>query len=184
MKVAISLILSLILNVAFCQVSLTPDGVKSSSNLASDFVVLNFDQKQSDLYNSALTAMTKLYRSPKYVIDKVENTSIKVSANSDVIAVHKLTMLEKQKYSIDYVVHLDFKDNRMRVSIPTVLYKQESLSGFDFFLVAQKKAIGRRNGIWDNEGNLKNDWLKVATESYLNNWIAWLDKSIKENTTW
>ncbi|MGB7527688.1 hypothetical protein [Sphingobacterium cellulitidis] len=184
MKTLLTLFILIACITANAQIQLTQDGIRDANDTSNHFIVLDYQVPQSELYKATLSALNKLYNSPKHVIDAVENASIKVNANSNIISVNKLTALEKQKYSVDYVVLLDFKDSKIRIEIPSVLFKQESLSGYNFFLVANRKKIGKTNGIWDYDGNLKNEWLKEDVEKYFNNWVGWLDKEIKNYSTW
>ena len=92
-----------------------------------DFYVIDCGGKaQNDLYNDFLVAITKLYVSPKTVIDKVENRIITIkgfespafSVNTEKKALDGTPI--KSSYAVRYTLQFQFKEGRIRVDAPVI----------------------------------------------------------------
>lgn len=85
----------------------------------NDYYVITFpNQTQSQLYTSALMAVTHNFVSAKDVINKVDNVMISVNA------VHRFT--EKYSafsltYDVNYTFQMEFKDGRVRINAPQII---------------------------------------------------------------
>lgn len=71
--------------------------------------------KQSELYNSMLLGISKLFKNPDKVITKVENELITVNASTDYCINYS-----KYVYAFSYTIQFQFKDGKIRVDTPTV----------------------------------------------------------------
>ncbi|MFS2666729.1 DUF4468 domain-containing protein [Candidatus Bacteroides intestinigallinarum] len=85
-----------------------------------NFLVIPYEGKtQSELYLEILSSITKLYKSPKDVISKVENEIISIKGFcDDCIAVKTPGM--KLRFGMEYVLRFQFKDGKIRVDAPVV----------------------------------------------------------------
>lgn len=86
---------------------------------SNDYYVITFPgQSQSQLYSSALMAITRNFVSAKDVISKVENEMISVNA------VHRFTEsygVVSLTYDVNYTFDLEFKDGRVKVNTPRIV---------------------------------------------------------------
>lgn len=97
---------------------LTTNGTFVNSN-GDDFVVLNYNsQKKEQLYSNTLVSITRLYTSPKSVISKVENEIISVNGYKKDFATYM--MFANLELSVQYVFQIQFKDGKIRVTVPCI----------------------------------------------------------------
>lgn len=71
--------------------------------------------KQSELYNSMLLGISKLFKNPDKVLTKVENELITVNAITDYCINYS-----KYVYAFSYTIQFQFKDGKIRVDTPIV----------------------------------------------------------------
>lgn len=167
----------------FAQFTLTPKGLVNSKDSTQNYLVLNFDGKdKAALYNSVLSYVNKTYNSPKFVTDKVENTSINIKAESGLIASYKISTLNYAKMSFSYIVNIDFKDGKIKFEVIDFKYTNSGSSALGFKLVG--KNSGMRWGIWDDSLTLKHEWLKIGTEKFFNDYVNDLNNAVKNQDNW
>ena len=86
---------------------------------SNDYYVITFpNQTQSQLYTSALKAVTRNFVSAKDVVSKVENEMISVNA------IHRYTEsyeVFSLTYDVNYSFEMEFRDGRVKVNAPRII---------------------------------------------------------------
>lgn len=86
---------------------------------SNNYYVITFpNQTQSQLYTSALMAVTRDFVSAKDVVSKVDNVMISVNA------VHRFTERYSAfslTYDVNYTFQMEFKDGRVRINAPQII---------------------------------------------------------------
>lgn len=86
---------------------------------SNDYYVITFpNQSQSQLYTSALKAITRNFVSAKDVVSKVENEMISVNA------VHRFTEsygVVSLTYDVNYSFEIEFREGRVKVNAPRII---------------------------------------------------------------
>ena len=85
----------------------------------NDYFVITFPGKtQSQLYSSALMAITRNFVSAKDVVSKVDNEMISVNA------VHRFTEsygIVSITYDVNYTFEMEFRDGRVKINTPRIV---------------------------------------------------------------
>lgn len=101
---------------------LQPDGSFLNYIDGKTFIVLEYpDRTKDNLYTNILTSVTKLYRSPKHVISKVDGEIISVNGIFSNCISYKAILGLTAIYSIEYILKFQFKEGKIRVDAPIVL---------------------------------------------------------------
>lgn len=99
--------------------SITKYGSYEVPHSSNNYYVISFpNQTQSQLYTSALMAVTRDFVSAKDVVSKVDNMMISVNA------VHRFTERYSSfslTYDINYTFQMEFKNGRVRINAPQIV---------------------------------------------------------------
>ena len=99
--------------------SVTKDGTYEVPFSSKDYYVITFpNQSQTQLYTSALKAITRDFVSAKDVVSKVENEMISVNA------IHRFTESYSAfslTYDVNYTFEMEFRDGRVRINAPNIV---------------------------------------------------------------
>lgn len=171
--------------------SLTKNGFVDKQDIAKDYLIVSFPGKnKEDLYKAFLHFVLKNYNSPKFVTDKVENASIRIAGEVEYyVGDYKTSFLDKFKCYIDkYIILAEFKDEKMKVSIPSINWRSTGLinNGYNFHINGNYKKNSTNKALWDNEGNFNKKWefLLIPTEVYFNNYIKLLISEMSNQDDW
>jgi hypothetical protein len=99
--------------------SVTKYGTYEVPFSSNDYYVITFpNQTQTQLYTSALKAITRDFVSAKDVVSKVENEMISVNA------IHRFTESYSAfslTYDVNYTFEMEFRDGRVRINAPNIV---------------------------------------------------------------
>lgn len=169
--------------------TLTADGFVSKNDESKNFIVVEMDGSQQELYKKAKNYLMKIYRSPKDVLSESEPETITINGISKDVVQKKALGMVVISYDMNYTVVLMFKDGKIRIDAPTfslasyqtkttrLLLKGKSNGGFGAEVI---------NTIYNNNGKLKEKYAKEQLELYFNSYIHALVKGMKEteNNDW
>lgn len=151
------------------QFVLTMDGFVNVNNSSKKYLIYEFDNiGKVDLYTSVLKFITSVYISPKDVISKVENEMISVRGVQ-----HDLIGNTATKYTLDYNLIIEIKDNKIRIESPSfICYARTKMN---LHLVGS----GIGNYVFDKKsGKVVKEFHKKQLEEFFNTLVKKLTKSI------
>ena len=99
--------------------SVTKNGTYEVPYSSNDYYVITFpNHSQSQLYTSALLAITRDFVSAKDIVSKVENEMVSVNA------IHRFTESYgafSLTYDVNYTFEMEFRDGRVRINAPQIV---------------------------------------------------------------
>lgn len=100
---------------AFSQLlTITPDGLRATENLENDFIILNVPGKTaSEMYGNLLKNIT---RNDQFTI-KNYTTNEYIELEVEKFAVNPKTSVGNYRFNDIYNLAIDFKDNKVRLSL-------------------------------------------------------------------
>lgn len=159
------------------QFTLTPAGFVSSTDEAKNYAVLKFENKSKEkLYVGTQLFVSKKAVSPEDVISRIENEAITVNGVADVVVGKALG--NNVAIKINFTIIFQFRDNNIKVSAPVINAVHRSdlpvIDGLEYY-----------NMLWSSSGKLKKPAIKDGLESFFNNFVIDLQKSINtEDQDW
>lgn len=97
--------------------TLTPDGFRNAEDEDKDFIVVQMDGTQAELFSKAKTAITSIFNSPKDVLSFNEPDIIVVTGVSSGDLQYK-AMGMTSYFDVSYRLQLQFKEGRIRIDAP------------------------------------------------------------------
>jgi len=116
---------------AYCQkFSLTPVGLKDSSNIENTFIVVTIDNKSAkELYSYSLRFIIKNYKSPNKVIQgQIENEYLKFETYVPKIGILEYGGIVSWDVSCLYTTELNFKDGKFKYEIVAIDLKYDKIN--------------------------------------------------------
>ena len=158
------------------QISVSSDGIQFTDG---DYLVLEIDCNQEELYTRALNYFHSIYQSPKEVLSLVAGSSITVSAKQPNV----INRNRMHQFDLFYSMHFQFKDGKIRVNLPSVkMTTYTSGTGHQQLIIqANNQMNGDILGIYNAAGKLKSEMAKSDLEGFLNAYIADLEKTLTNN---
>lgn len=158
----------------FIYFRLCGNGSFKTKDLLDDFIIEEYKDKTcKEIYENILTTVTSMYKSPKDVINKIDNKMITVDGFIEYAGYRKSDIGER-KVSISYRLQFDFKDNKIRIKAPIITNVYENSKSIDDFSMYTKEILWDKskdtiNEIQDNINNVigiiilksktvQNDW--------------------------
>ncbi|KAA5262286.1 DUF4468 domain-containing protein [Bacteroides faecis] len=150
------------------------NGSCMAKDLLHDFIIEEYhNQTAKEIYNNILMVVTSMYKSPKDVINKVENKMITVDGFIEYAGIRK-AQYKDRKVSISYRLQFDFKDGKMSIKAPVIIdaYEEDkNIGDFPFYMKEvlwgiaddtvqeiQKKLNNVISLIIFQSRTIKNDW--------------------------
>ncbi len=118
MKKLVTILLTLFPLIAIAQLPelvLTKEGFFNKRDLSKTYVVYDVENTNKDvLFQRVLVGITKLYKSSKDVVSKVDNEAITINATQ-----RNEVPCKGLKYDLHYTFSISFKDNKIKLDVPT-----------------------------------------------------------------
>ena len=143
---------------------LTPDGLRDSSDVSKDYVVVSEENKSAgELYNAAKSYVNQTMKDPKFaIVSDVENDYIRY--NMFVPGIASIKKMVVMKVDAMFTVEMRFKDGRIRYNITDISFP---IAGSDNEVVL----VGSNWGSWhffDKKGKSKLNDQKENVEAFFN----------------
>ena len=157
----------------WAQFIVSPDGIKTEDG--KDFLVITADNmSKQELYQAVLKHTTKTYVSPKDVISNVEG---------EVITINGLfTINDVVDYNVNYTLRMEFRDGRMKYSVPHINYMKGYFQGKEYELTYNVSNGGFGSvclvGIYNKKGELKRKKAKSQLERFFNDGVSSLKQAL------
>ncbi|NDV47849.1 hypothetical protein D0T49_12410 [Paludibacter sp. 221] len=164
------------------QLTLTPDGFKSTEDSTKEFLVYTFEnQSQEKLYKSTLKFLNTVYNTPLFVLSTVDNETITISAKSEVGEGKMGNNTYVNVFKYNYSFSIMFKENRIRIDLPFFSFERSS-NGRS--LVLSDGAGPYRASIFNKKGKVTMESAKEKMENDMNAIINGIIKSINSSDDW
>lgn len=173
-------LLLLVCGVSFGQkLIVTPDGLKSESDVEKSYIVLNVENKSAkELYANALKYIAKTYKNPEEVVKgNIENEYLKVVTHaSDFITIKNSFV--RTPFSVDYTYELSFKDGKVKYEIISLdIYDRGKIK-----LLFKGKGALSGYYIYNPKDELKKADAKELIENYFNSQILVVSESLQNKS--
>lgn len=172
---------------AFAQgFTLTPNGFVNSEDETKNYVVVDMQGTQQELYRKVRAYLVSIYRSPKDVLSESEPDVITINGIESNAVQKKALGMSAVSYDMNYTISIRFKDNRIRFDAPTFTLADYNSGNKVIRMLLQGKSNGGLgseviNVIYNKKGVLKADYAKEALEKFFNNYITALKKGVENN---
>lgn len=166
--------------------TLTPNGFVSSDDETKNYVVVDIQGTQQELYKKVRAYLVSIYRSPKDVLSESEPDVITINGIESDAVQKKALGMAAASYDMNYTISIRFKDGRIRFDAPTFTLADYKSGSKTIRLLLQGKSNGGFgseviNVIYNKKGELKAKYAKEALEKFFNNYITDLKKGVENN---
>lgn len=147
--------------------TLTPDGFRNAEDESKDYIVVQIDGTQEELFNKAKTAVTSIFSSPKDVLSFNEPDIIVATGISSGDLQYKM-MGMVTFFDVPYRLQMQFKEGRIRIDAPAASKGIVNGGRGEMF-------FGRGGGlayIFKKDGKLRLEKQKKQLEDYFNGLVA------------
>ncbi len=175
------------------QFILTSSGLVPKNDTTKNYIVYEYENiVKEDLYKKVLLFLQKTYRSPDDVINEIPYNSMVIKGfQSEKIGIRRKSKADRKylgeygvKYNISYNMTLKFKDNKIRIDIPTFECSRILSSGTKarLFLVGKKGFLSDSHYIFSQkDGSIKEEATKKQIEQFFNVLCIQIKTSALEN---
>ena len=168
--------------------TLTSNGFVDNKNEDKDYVVVEMDGTQADLYNKAKMYLLSIYRSPKDVLSEAEPDMITINGIEKDAVQKKALGMAAVSYDMNYTLSIRFKDGKIRIDAPSFTLEDYKNGNKPIKMVLCGKSNGGFgseviNCIYDTKGKLKAEYAKEALEKYFDSYISNFITGIKNKNT-
>lgn len=157
---------------------LTPQGFVDVAKPDNNYLVIEADGTQSELYKKVQLFVMKLYKDPKEVLSGVEPEVLTINgAQSNAIRRNSMHV-----FDLDYTLTIQFKDSKLRIDAPSVTMTTYNSNGKQKLHICWTKvSLGGANlGIYGKNGKLKSKKAKADLEKFFNAFVADLKTSLSK----
>lgn len=146
----------------------TPNGLRDSSNIEKEYVVLNIENKTAkELYDNMMKYINLNYKNPKEVIKgSVESDFIKFDTYVGGFPLVK-SIGVTMEMGTTYTILLSFQDNKIKFEIIDLVMKNRNGPMKAIFSGSAMSGYA----IFNKSGELKREETKLDIENYFNNKI-------------
>ena len=170
------------------QLKLTCNGFVDDKNKEKNYVVVTFDSlSQKKLYTEVLKFITTSFKSPKDVLNEVENEMITIRG----VQLKKIGIgMRVGKaytfvYDIDYNITISFKDGRIKIDAPSFeCYGFSNGRKNSLVLQGGNSGLGGefKKALFDKKGNPKEEKAIAQIEDFFNAFISMLTDYIRNSS--
>lgn len=166
---------------------MVPGTFVNADDTTKNYVVVELEGTQAELYQKAKTALTMIYNSPKDVMSYNEPDVIIANGYTEDAAIMKrmgMTFAHGMHYRMQFM----FKDGRIRINAPQVdkadYYNPSSHKvTSSIYFTEGSGGMSGDTYIWDKKGKLKQDKIKKSVEDYFNALIATFISKMKDSSS-
>ena len=172
---AIAFALPMIASAQFFQLKAT--GFVSTENPDKDFIVVEAEGSQQELFDKAKTAATAMWGAAKEVLSYNEPDIIVINGMGAGMVSFSIMGITTN-FDVPYRVQLQFKDGRVRIDAPKIEKGINSLNKGDVYF-----GSGGQSYVFKKDGSVRREKMKEQAEEYINGLIAELIDKIKNGTS-
>ena len=155
------------------QFVLTPNGLKCEND--NNYIIIEIENKtKEELFDNAHLFATSSFVSPHDVISVSGKEQI--TLNGVVSGIEWKSIL-KQQCSVNFTITMLFKDNRIRIDVPSI--NKIYTSGAELFLVQPNVMVS--DGIFKKNGKIYSPQTKNGIERFFNKFVIDLEQYIVQN---
>lgn len=176
---ALALVFSVLSSFSQNKLELTPKGLTSVDDPKANYLIFEKKGSQKELFNNIMAFVGSMFVSPKDVLSSSEYEVITINGiTSKGIEIKKLW--GGLPMSVDYTIVFFFKDDKIRVNIPSINKMQVLPTNGNYPVTINQYDNYTSNGaerlyIFNKKGELKNSMAKGDLENFFNTFI---DKAI------
>lgn len=170
------------------QFKLTHTGFVDSQNLGKNYVVINFDSlSQKKLYTEVLKFITTSFKSPKDVINEVENEMITIRGiqPKKIGAGMRVGKSYMYVYDLDYNITINFKNGKIKIDAPSFeCYGLNDGKKISLVLQGGNSGLGGefKKALFDKKGDPKEGKIISQLENFFNAFILMLEEYINNTS--